>query len=292
MKPYSLDQRQYRPVGRCIYCGAVDLEANLTREHIIPYSLGGRTVLPKANCATCAKITREFEQTCARTIFGPFRIQENFPTRHAHERPAALPIRIIVGDREEERLIPVDSYPGAPVMAMELSEPGIITGAEPSSVYQTIKPMVFAPEFSSIEGRLKSIREQEGPGKGIALHGQFNMPSFGRLLAKIGHAYAVAEYGLDSFEPLLLDLILGRDDKIAYLVGGSRDPLPDPPVVKGGQFRHHQQLGIYTMAARHFLCARLQLFSVIGLPVYWVVVGIPSAELVQRLLGRALPKGP
>jgi len=290
-KNFNFDKRQYPPVGKCIYCGVHGPGVKLSREHIIPYSLGGRTVLPKASCTVCAEITRDFEQTCARTIFGAFRIHQKMPTRHGDQRPDQLPLRIMIEGREERRMVPVKDYPGAPLMAMELGPPGIIVGLEPSAVFASIKPIIFAPTFPDTEDRLKQVRAEAGPGQGMAIEGQFNMPAFSRLLAKIAHAYAVAEYGLDGFQPFLVELILGRDDKLAYYIGGTNDALPDP-VVDGKRFMHLQELGIYTMDERHLLCARLRLFSTVGFPVYWIVIGNPTPDLTRRLLKRVPPKTP
>jgi 5-methylcytosine-specific restriction endonuclease McrA len=40
----------YDPVGKCIYCRSDRLSGPLTREHIIPESLGGGLELPEASC--------------------------------------------------------------------------------------------------------------------------------------------------------------------------------------------------------------------------------------------------
>lgn len=50
---------------------------------------------------------------------------------------------------------------------------------------------------------------------------------FARLLAKIAHGYAVAEYGLGGFIPCNQDIILGQSDDCFSTVGGQ---LEIPPV--------------------------------------------------------------
>lgn len=47
----SHTEKIYQPVNVCIYCGGTGA---LSDEHIIPFGLGGRWVLPKASCAECA----------------------------------------------------------------------------------------------------------------------------------------------------------------------------------------------------------------------------------------------
>src|SRR3546814_14408245 len=56
--------------------------------------------------------------------------------------------------------------------------------------------------------------------------GQVSRLHYLRSLAKTAHAFTAASYGLDAFEPYLLDLILCRSDDVAEFVGD--DPF-DPP---------------------------------------------------------------
>src|SRR5258708_6724877 len=83
--------KRYSPAGSCIYCGSKE---NLSDEHIVPYALGGRWILPKASCSGCSSITAKFEQTCLRTILGPLRMYFDFPTRRQKERPKTLRLKV------------------------------------------------------------------------------------------------------------------------------------------------------------------------------------------------------
>jgi 5-methylcytosine-specific restriction endonuclease McrA len=49
------------PVSACIYCGATEPDTKLTDEHIVPLSLGGTLILPKASCLACARQTGKLE---------------------------------------------------------------------------------------------------------------------------------------------------------------------------------------------------------------------------------------
>src|ERR1700722_13971721 len=94
----------YPPVGRCIYCGADAGEAELTDEHIVPFALGGRSVLPKSSCRRCAHITGSVvERFCLRQMLGAVRTQRGFPTRRPKERPQTFQFTARVGSRDEER---------------------------------------------------------------------------------------------------------------------------------------------------------------------------------------------
>jgi len=92
----------------------------------------------------------------------------------------------------------------------------------------------------------------------------FHPISFVRMLAKIGHSYAVAIYGMDGFRPLALDLILGRDRRANYLVGGGADAFP------------HENCGYWlghTLLPSGLIQIKIQLFPSLKTPVYQVVVG-------------------
>lgn len=100
---------------------------------------------------------------------------------------------------------------------------------------------------------------------------------FARMLAKIGHSYAYAKCGPDTFEPMLLDLILGRAENASYLVGGDPNgPPPSQPKVM------HD---IYPVACRieptgaEYLLVAIRLFAFWGMPRYHVVVGKKLKEL-------------
>lgn len=71
-------------IERCIYCENHD---NLTDEHIIPYSIGGRIILQKSSCLDCCKITQKFEQFIARNFLGIPRAVAGIQRRKKRERP-------------------------------------------------------------------------------------------------------------------------------------------------------------------------------------------------------------
>lgn len=81
--PFHIDSK-----GACIYCG--DTEAELSDEHIVPYSLGGSHVLRKASCGSCADITKKFEQKVARDLWGDARIAFDAPSRRKSRRKQRL----------------------------------------------------------------------------------------------------------------------------------------------------------------------------------------------------------
>jgi hypothetical protein len=103
------------------------------------------------------------------------------------------------------------------------------------------------------------------------------MLDYARMLAKIAHSYSYAKCGTDSFEPVLLDLILGNDDRAPYFAGGNpRGTPPEQPAIL------HE---IYPMCATigaggpSYLGVVIRLFAFWGMPSYYVIVGKQLKEL-------------
>ena len=74
----DIQDRQFEGCGRCIYCGADGRTNKLHKEHIIPFALGGRTIIKNANCTECRRLTHEVDTHLARMVFGDFRIMRAF----------------------------------------------------------------------------------------------------------------------------------------------------------------------------------------------------------------------
>ena len=100
--------------------------------------------------------------------------------------------------------------------------------------------------------------------------GTINILEFSRMLAKIAHSYAIAELGIDAFQPLLLDLILGKTNTSAYLVGGD---VSAPPSPEAEPVLHHVYLQNCMRDGVEYILVAIQLFSFMGMPRYHVVVG-------------------
>jgi HNH endonuclease len=276
--PRELKRRVYPPVGKCIYCGAEDRK--LTIEHIIPFSLGGNLELPEASCRACQKITHAFEFTCARRIFGNFRMRHGLPTRRRKERPRAIPT-VTADPNGNLRInsIPVEEHP-APLFIYTFKTAGILIGAPPHLRTWDWKLVVIQSN-----AEMQDFHQKYG-----AMHVTVKMVpvELARMLAKIGHAYAVAEHGLNSFRPLALDVILGRDDNLGYLVGGSHDPAP--AIHNAGHVISTEYRGY--ASGPGLLIANVRLFASVQSPSYHVVVGqVESAEQIRTMARKSLDKG-
>jgi len=110
-------------------------------------------------------------------------------------------------------------------------------------------------------------------------------------MAKIAYCTAIEAYGIDTFNPPVIpDLILGRYSAISYFVGPSLD-LPPPREHASIPHRVTIECGIWKNRMP-VLVAMVRLFAhsgtlEYGMPVYRVLLGIPSAQLRNRLSANA-----
>lgn len=105
------------------------------------------------------------------------------------------------------------------------------------------------------------------PGENFDGVGRFSPLTYGRMICKIAHSLAVAEYGLDSFAPYLPDLILGKSNHLMQYVSAQASPEPD------NHGLHNLHIGWLEKATPAYLVAYVRLFCSFGTPDYMVVVG-------------------
>ncbi len=246
-------------IGNCIYCGAGG--PDLSREHIVPLSLGGNHVLGKASCSDCAKITLQFEQFCARTILGPFRVRTGAPTRHPEQRPSQLPLGLINPDGTKRVIeITADKHPATLMLPVFAKPRLLLVPGEPRR--ETFIMWIALPDSEVFN------LPKEHNSSGIKL-GSFEILNYCRLLAKIAHAAAFLDRNWTSvIEPLLPDLILGKSKEYSTLVGGidRKDNEPEDasfPIFFESVDANEQR----------YIVAQLRLFANQGSPIYRVVVG-------------------
>lgn len=209
----------YAQLDRCIYCDSTD---GLSDEHIIPYGLGGRLVLPKASCSACSKITSAFEGTCLRTMFGPLRMLYDLPTRRKADRPSTLPLKVkrSANDDWTELMVDREEYPFL-VLFPHLSGPTLLTGRAVNE--QGAKAGRFwirgASESTGFMPHLETLCQKLGVHS-VMPTAEARVEEFCLMLAKIAHAFAVAECREELVEPMLPRMILERDfSRRAQLMG-------------------------------------------------------------------------
>jgi 5-methylcytosine-specific restriction endonuclease McrA len=69
---HRIDRLEIDSFGECIYCGALAKDVELTDEHIIPFSLGGKAVIREGSCRECARETAKLENEIAHKVLWEF----------------------------------------------------------------------------------------------------------------------------------------------------------------------------------------------------------------------------
>jgi hypothetical protein len=243
----------FAPVGRCIYCGRAD---GLSDEHPTPEALGGILVLPKASCPTCAVITGKFEQKFARHMYWALRLRLGIKGKRSRRKQRRTHWSVTV-DGTETIEIEVGKIPEFYVVP-EFPPAGIILGEPPRDTNPEFK-LNLVGDMAALEQLMK----EAGAGKFETNH-FFDWNAFNRQLAKIAHALAVATYGFDGLEYLLVPIILGDDGHFPYFIGGVGSPAEALPSDKDAQFVYRDIFGdLYLTIKISFFWGRSPTYEVV-----------------------------
>jgi HNH endonuclease len=269
MPQLSLNTTKLMPVNACIYCDRTESQTKLTDEHIIPLSLGGAYVLPKASCLKCAKLINNLEGYAGRHVFQDIRIEYGFPTRRPKERPTHLPLRESFSPSPETapiRLVPTKDYPGALILITP--EPaGILLGHPPEK--KVTGGNIFVRQITGRE-RVDRLSRR---GISAKIYREFQPDLILRLIAKIALGFAVAGYGLSGFDATVRDAILRRDTNAHYWVGGTTQDMDQFPPPSTPMVLHRVVSYMREIEGVPYLLIQLQLFAFLNTPIYTVVVG-------------------
>ena len=235
----------YEAVGQCIYCPATvyspkEPTAKLGDEHIIARLIKGRWILPEASCQACEAVTSGIETECGDTFFLHARAHMRIKSRKGKRSPNSIPTNIISPVPGTQRL-QIQDHPGA-LFNFKFDPPNLLRGLPLSHIPPEVF-LVVIPLVSNMRERL----DRFGPNTQMQVAGTLDQFLYARLLAKIAHAYAVAECKLGGFQPLLLDLIRNRSPLPPWAYVGSATDL-EPPAPA------HHQLGTTTRRQRNIPC--------------------------------------
>lgn len=198
------DYKPYSPVNCCIYCCKRVPDVVLTDEHIIAQGLQGNLVLPVASCAgkgSCSEITGRFEQfymrdsqDTMRTTFGIF------GKRRKKEQRSTVPVEW--KNQAGSRVIQTDpwEYPFWAQYCI-FGRAVMITGIPAKQVTDT-KVTLFGNSKS-----LQKLTEKLADGSSMGDPSRHDPIYLIRVLAKVAHSFAVAQYGIRSFSPCLIEII-------------------------------------------------------------------------------------
>jgi hypothetical protein len=241
------------------------MDCGLGDEHIIPQALGGNIILQSASCGCCEKIIGGgFEQRLThktKGMFAAMRLRHAYKSKRPKNRPTSLPFTFIDRYGFSRRIkIPAKLVPRYWLTWVMAQSPGIILGLPPEA------PALGAAYWQWHEQDIKDLAKWY-PGYRIKLEGAGEIRDLSRLIAKIAHAMAVAEYGVDAFDPWLPQFILGKDDcTLHYYVTGHEnktvETLGDHKISLGTWENDGVRIG-----------ATVRLFCRYGSPDYEVAVG-------------------
>lgn len=252
-------KRRYPSVGTCIYCGSIT--PPLGDEHVIAYGLDGDDILPDASCKVCAAITSKVEAHCLRKLFMPARF--HLRQRSRKGLPKTLPVEAVRSGLKFNRELTAAEHPGM-LWSWALEPPYILDGLEPMGLRRGGRIAMRALNDNNSE-RLSKLGD-------ITLPAGFDVTIFARLIAKIAHAHAVAQRGLNAFRPLALEVILSdAPSDTWYAVGGRSQPVP------GTGFHRlaieEREVITPDIRRKKLLVVLVQLFADFDMPAHEVVVG-------------------
>ncbi len=252
----------YAPVGRCIYCGTVDVP--LTKEHIIPEGIGGMLILPAASCQACAIEIGAFEGRCTGRLLRPARRILRLPQKHRGSKRKAKPETFSVRADGQSVDVEAQEFPGMLVL-FSFDPPGVLVNAPLTEAFAGRVTLQQLPDFA---GRLSRLRAKHAFKSEMALPMKGDATDHGRMLAKIAHAYAVAELGLSAFKPLLLGIILNKPPlNIGHCVGGLFGDAPR------GDDLHEIVVDQTAFWGPRWVAVEIQLFADRAMPKYLVIAG-------------------
>jgi hypothetical protein len=249
----------YPPVGRCIYCG----DPPIGDEHIVPSGLGGRWILPDASCKKCEGITSAIEGANLRGPLNGMRSYLKLAKRRPKEKAKGVRGGGQVRGRDASFILPAEHAP-AVLGLPTLSIPGVFGDKAGTTGIWTTGTNLRWPILR---------------GYGISqISIDMNLCRFTQLLAKIGHAFAVAEVGIDNFEPLLLEMIRKEPEPedATHFVGSELGF--EPPSLS----LHAMQIIDIVDRGIPYVGVRIRLFANLASPTYLVIAGIRKSQLARQ----------
>lgn len=236
-----------------MYCGDTN---NLSKEHIVPYGLGGPGVIPASSCSNCAQITSKFEMDVLRSSIWGLRSHLKLSTRRRNKMPKELPLILVRDKGEEEVNIPIEEHPV--LLSFPLfSPPSMLTGNHIEGIH--IRGANLYGFGAAIEKVLKEYN-----AKGVKTVDESKPVSFARMIAKIAWGIAVAEGLINQLDERLGEAIINKPSDIGRWVGTYTDP-PDS--------NHKLLHEIKLRKDEKFLYGDVQLFAATKTPRYGVILG-------------------
>ncbi len=253
---YRDSELPFRDIGQCIYCG--DKTSPLSREHVLPKGLDGANsprdfhdalVLRNASCESCRKNTQTLELEVLRNTLDTARqVLESFD-----------------GTSEMRELDITDVPVGIVLPTFEKAS--IVESNTKKSVYSygDIVIRIISKANPALVAKYRRVG-----GVGI----QIEPARYAQMLAKIALGVAVARYGIDGFEPLVGNFVIGNKKEFGHWVGRA-----DPQDVSfSSEDFHCIALKEKATSNGSFIFAYIQLFAEFSCPIHYVIVGRPKVN--------------
>jgi hypothetical protein len=156
--------------------------------------------------------------------------------------------------------VPVEDHAFRIILA-HYAPPGVLWRREPVRTFVVTR----------LQAHAGPKRDPKTPGEQTAEFQPFIPDIQFRQVAKIAHGAAVAELGLDSFKPMLPDVILGKTPFISHLVGGGSFP----------RYPTKNLHEVWLTLQGGYLVAIVRLFARFGFRPWLAVVGRPGQQLAD-----------
>jgi hypothetical protein len=194
------------------YCPS---DVQLSTEHIISYGLGGELIFLKASCESCRIATSKVEDFILRKYLCALRSHLSLPSRNPAGRPDGYKLKLSRNGRPPwTQKVPISKHTGD-VRFVMFDPPGRVAGPPVNQQTYNVR-LVTGRIFSDWENRLRALGADGAEDK-VAI----NATALARIIAKIGHPYAIAELGIEAFEETYVNhLVRAEASDWNYWVGG------------------------------------------------------------------------
>jgi hypothetical protein len=187
---------------------------NLSKEHIIAFGLGSNLVLHSASCEGCRAATSKVEDFVLRRYVCALRSFLSLPSRKPHLRPDGYKLTLRRAGRKWTQKVTLDKHPGV-IRFVMFDPPGKIAGRPALQETFNVR-LIDAQIFPDMAQRLARLGADAAEDRVT-----MNAMMLARMLAKIGHAFAVAELGFDAFDATYVThLVRAEASDWNYWVGG------------------------------------------------------------------------
>ena len=229
----------------------------------------------EASCKKCAEQTQAFEKAVLLHALRASRRKLKIRGKKRRRNEPTFALTVVKPDGAESvEWRTLDDHPTV-LFLPKFDAPGLLVG----------RPEWQVPSVDQwallLGGILKSDGNFCSPVMDIA--------AIAQLIAKIAHGFAVWQFGLDGFVPMLIELI--RHDF------NSDQPHPDQFHLVGGDLRnfapHNYRLhtlgwGFFEAQSKTYVLVAARLFSYLGGPIYYAITGYFTEEQLAK--ARAVSK--